>query len=199
MAQGHAGARASMQWCGRARAAGLLVLMVIAGAAAGAEATLVQLAKPLELVVYRPGTKPPAFSGQPTDARLPALSLAALRGKVVIINFWASWCSDCRPEMRALEELHREFSARGLAVVGVNVREAPETARRYAHELSTSLPLLLDPDGTINALYGVIGVPTSFVVGRDGRAVGFAVGARKWSSPAARALVEALLTEPKPP
>ena len=180
----------------RERLLWLLALLVAAGAARAGEATLEQLSKPLELVVYRPGTKPPSFSGQTLDAR--PLSIAALRGKVVVINFWASWCHECTQEMRALDELHRDYSARGLTVVGINVREAEESARRYARSLGATIPLLLDPDGRINALYGVIGVPTTFVVARDGRAVAFAVGARKWSSPAAKALIEALLAEPVP-
>ena len=180
----------------RERFACLLALVVVAGVAQASQASIAQLAKPLELVVYGPSARPPAFSGQTLDSK--SLSIDALRGKVVIINFWASWCNECRPEMSALDQLHREFSARGLAVVGVNVREPPDAARRFAREVSTAFPLLLDPDGQINALYGVIGVPTTFVVARDGRAVAFAVGFRKWSSPAAKTLIEALLAEPLP-
>ena len=155
--------------------------------------TLTALIKPLDLVVYRPGTKPPDFSGLTVDSR--SLSLSKLRGKVVVVNFWASWCHECRPEMPALEQLHREFSGRGLAIVGVNARENPEAIRRYAKEVGLSFPLVVDPDGKINALYGVIGLPATFVIGRDGRAVAFGLGSRKWESAPARALVEALLAE----
>ena len=180
----------------RERFACLLALVVVAGMAQAGQASIGQLGKPLELVVYGPDARPPAFSGQTLDSK--SLSIDALRGKVVVINFWASWCRECRPEMSALDQLHREFSARGLAVVGINVRESPDAARRYAREVGTAFPLLLDPDGQINALYGVIGVPTTFVVARDGRAVALAVGARKWASPAAKTLIEALLAEPVP-
>src|SRR5262249_11460990 len=91
------------------------------------------------------------------------------------------------------------FSSRGLVVIGVNVRETKEAARRYAKELGLTFPLVLDRDGKINALYGVVGLPTTFVIGRDGRAVGFAVGPREWESASARALITALLAEPVPP
>lgn len=178
------------------RSACLIALLIAVGAAHAADATLAQLSKPLELAVYRPGTKPPQFAGQTFDAR--PLSVAALRGKVVVLNFWASWCHECAHEMRAFEQLHRDYSARGLAVVGINVRETGEAARRFARGLGTTLPLMLDPDGEINAAYGVIGVPTTFVIARDGRAFAFAVGARNWTSPAAKALIEALLAEPTP-
>ena len=171
------------------------VLMVIAvGAPASANSpALPALIKPLDLVSYRPGTKPPDFTGPTLDSQ--SMSLSNLRGKVVVINFWASWCHECRPEMPVLEQLHREFGGRGLAIVGINARENAEAIRRYAKELGLTFPLILDPDGRINALYGVFGLPVTFVIGRDGRAVAFGVGSRKWGSAPARALIEALLAE----
>lgn len=123
--------------------------------------------------------------------------MADLRGKVVVLNFWASWCLECRPEMPVLERLHREFGSRGLAVIGINAREDLDTARRYASDLRLSFPLVLDPGGKITGLYGVVGLPATFLVGRDGRAVALAVGPRKWASVSALALIEALLAEPE--
>lgn len=180
------------------RLACLLALWIAAGAGGAGQATFAQLAERLQLVLYHPGTKPPAFTAQPVDARGIPVAIESLHGKVLIINFWASWCRECRPEMTALDQLHRTYAARGLAIVGVNAREAPDAARRYARELVMSFPLLLDTDGRINALYGVIGVPTTFIVGRDGRAVAFALGERRWESPEARSLIEVLLAEPVP-
>ena len=100
--------------------------------------------------------------------------------------------------MPVLERLHREFASRGLAIIGVNAREDTETVGRYATKLGLSFPLVLDSDGKINALYGVIGLPATFLVGRDGRAVAFGIGPREWASAPARALLEALLAEPTP-
>src|SRR5688572_10806046 len=136
--------------------------------------------KRLDLVEYRAGTKPPNFTGAVLDAR--PLSLTDLRGKVVVLNFWASWCLECRPEMPVLESLHRELGSRGLAIVGINAREEQRAVARYAEELRLTFPLVLDRAGKINDLYGVIGLPTTFVVGRDGRAVAFGVGPRDWGS-----------------
>ncbi len=177
----------------RALSGGLLVLAT--WSPAGAESPAVApLLRQLDLVAYRSGTLPPAFSARMVDAR--ELSLAELRGRVVVLNFWASWCAECRPEMPVLERLHRHFGSRGLAVVGINAREAPATARRYANDLGLSFPLVLDPEGKINGLYGVVGLPSTFLIGRDGRAVALAVGPRDWDGAPARAIIEALLAEP---
>jgi peroxiredoxin len=101
--------------------------------------------------------------------------------------------------MSAFERLHREFSAQGLAVVGINAREGTSTIREYAKELGLTFPLILDPKGTINTIYGVIGLPTTFLIGRDGRPVALAVGQREWTSTPARAIIRALLAEPATP
>ena len=162
----------------------------------GGEALTPALFEALNLNSYPPGMKPPEFSARTLEGS--TLSPGGFKGKVLILNFWASWCAECRPEMPVLEQLHREFAPRGLAIVGVNAREGTEVIRRYARELALTFPLVLDPGGRINALYGVIGLPTTFVVGRDGRAVALAIGPREWASPPARAMIQALLAEPAP-
>lgn len=98
-----------------------------------------------------------------------------------------------------LESLQRDFGSRGLAVIGINARENPATVRRFANDLRLGFPIALDPGGKINELYGVVALPATFLVARDGRAVAFAVGPREWGSGPARAIIEALLAEPTPP
>jgi len=173
-----------------------LLVAALAPAASADQLALASLLKTLDLRGYTSRTAPPQFSGRTLDAR--QLSMTEHRGTVIVLNFWATWCLECRSEMPALERLQREFSSRGLAVIAVNARENKEAVRRYATELGLTFPLVLDPDGKINALYGVIGLPTTFVVGRDGRAIAFAIGPREWESAPARALIEALLAEPAP-
>lgn len=178
---------------------GLAVLMLLLGPVSlghAGEERLAPLVKALELRPYAPATRPPEFHGDTVEAR--AVSLARLRGQVIILNFWASWCAECRPEMPALERLHREHAAHGLSVVGVNARENTQTVRRYARDLDLTFPLVLDPKGAINGLYGVVGLPTTFLIGRDGRAVALAVGPRAWGSAPARTLIDTLLSEPPP-
>lgn len=173
------------------------LLIVAPCSPARAQSSVPSLLKPLQLVGYPSRPAPPDFGGGTIDAR--NISPADLRGKVVLVNFWATWCHECRPEMLVLERLHRELARQGLAIVGVNAREKTDTVRRYAKESGLTFPLVLDPDGTINARYGVLGLPTTFLVGRDGRAVAFAVGPREWGGAPARALFDALLgAAPRP-
>jgi thiol-disulfide isomerase/thioredoxin len=172
--------------------AGLLAsLALVAPPAVGQPAGALQR---LGLAGYPPDTRPPGFSATTVDGH--ALSLESLRSRVVLLNFWASWCLECRAEMPALEQLHRDYASRGLTVLAVNFREAPGTVRRYARELGLTIPLLMDPSGAITKSYGVIGLPASFLIGRDGRAVARAIGPREWASVEARALIESLLMEP---
>ncbi len=87
------------------------------------------------------------------------------------------------------------YSVAGVTVLGVNVREGTRPIQRYARELGLTFPLVLDLKGVIQASYGVIGLPTTFLIGRDGRSVGLAVGPREWDSGPARAIIQALLGE----
>jgi peroxiredoxin len=155
---------------------------------------LPELLKALNVSGYPSIMHPPEFSGFTADGQ--KVSLVGLSGRVVLLNFWAAWCLECRPEMPGFERLHREFSVQGLAVVGINARETTSTIREYAKELGLTFPLILDPKGTINSAYGVIGLPTTFLIGRSGRAVALAVGPREWASKPARAIIQALLAEP---
>lgn len=171
----------------------LIAIVTILGAPEASRAGAAELLGKLNLSGYPPGAKPPEFNGATADGR--TMSLVSLRGKVVLLNFWASWCLECRPEMPMFEQLHREFTAQGLGVVGINAREETAAIRGYAKELGLTFPLVLDPRGEINAAYGVIGLPTTFLIGRDGRAVALAVGPREWGSEQARTLIRTLLAE----
>ena len=148
----------------------------------------------LGLSGYPADTRPPGFSAASVDG--PAFLLESLRSRVVLLNFWTTWCLECRAELAVLEKLHREYAARGLMVVAVNYREDAGTVRQYARELGLTMPLVLDSTGTVRQSYGVIGLPTTFLIGRDGRAVARAVGPRDWAGPEGRVLIESLLGEP---
>ena len=172
----------------------LVVLVGLVGPPAVGAPVTSEVLKTLDLGGYPPNTKPPDFRARTLEGE--TVALAGLRGRVVLLNFWASWCLECRPEMPMFEQLHREFARRGLTVLGLNVREDDEAVRRYAREMGLTFTLVLDRGGVIGVRYGVIGMPTTFLIGRDGRAVALAIGPREWASPKARAIFEALLAEP---
>ncbi len=149
--------------------------------------------KSFRLLGYSSGMRPSQFSGQTTDGK--KVSLAQFQGQVVLVNFFATWCTDCRPEMPMFEKLHVEFASKGLTVLGINVREGTSAITRYAKELGLTFPLVLDPYGKISRSYGVIGLPTTFLIGRDGRPVALAIGPRKWESEKAKTIIRTLLAE----
>jgi len=178
----------------RALALTSVVFMTGFASPVGSGSDLAVLLETLKLGTYAPSDGPPAFTTQTLAGE--RVSLTGLRGRVVLLNFWATWCLECRPEMPVLERLHRELAPQGLAVLGVNVREEPRVIRPYAVELGLTFPLVLDPEGRIQRGYGVVGLPTTFLIGRDGRPVARAIGAREWGSAPARAVIQALLVEP---
>lgn len=100
-----------------------------------------------------------------------ALDLASLRGKVVVINFWASWCIPCREEAKALEATWQRYKDWGVVVLGVNVQDLVPEAQRFLKETRTTFPVIRDKDNTIYRAYGLTGVPETFFVDRQGRIV----------------------------
>ena len=99
------------------------------------------------------------------------LSLASLRGKVVVVNFWASWCAPCKQEAPVLEEAWERYRDRGVVVVGIDYDDFREDARRFARENGMSYPIVYDKSGKLLEKYGSFGVPVTFVVDRAGRIV----------------------------
>jgi thiol-disulfide isomerase/thioredoxin len=119
--------------------------------------------------------------------------LADFRGRVVFLNFWATWCAPCREELPAMEALARDLADRGLVVLVVNYEESGDVVRAFARETDLALPALLDADGAAARRYGVTVLPASFFVDRRGAMVGSVLGFRDWRSPAARAYLHGLL------
>ncbi|HWP22931.1 MAG TPA: TlpA disulfide reductase family protein [Candidatus Binatia bacterium] len=108
--------------------------------------------------------------------------LQDLKGKVVLLNFWATWCPTCRFEMPLMEALHKELSSQGLAVLAIAFRESAEEVRTFYNEHRLSFPALLDHDAKAAELYDVWSLPTSFVIDKHGYVVGKIIGYRDWNS-----------------
>jgi thiol-disulfide isomerase/thioredoxin len=97
-------------------------------------------------------------------------TLSNYRGRVVVVNMWASWCGPCRAEMPALQAVYAEQQARGLEVLAVNsaYQDSPDDARAFVQELDLSFPILLDQDGAVSRRYLVRALPSTFFIDRQG-------------------------------
>ncbi len=146
---------------------------------------------------------PPDAPGRPPDFSLRALGgsrvgLADLRGKVVLLNFWATRCPPCIIDMPGLQTVQQVLGGEGLVVLAVNAGEAEEEVEAFALDLRLNFPVALDPGGAVTKRYGILGLPTTVLIDRDGRVVGRAVGGRNWTQDAALHLFLELLYEPIP-
>lgn len=133
----------------------------------------------------------PSFDLRGIDGR--TWRLDALRGRAVVLNFWATWCEPCRAEMPSLESLLLRQEAKGLDVLAVNFKEPAAVVRRFAQRLPLELPLLLDEDGSASRAFGVRVLPSTVLIDREGRGIAVVVGALEWDGEAARRLLEPLL------
>jgi cytochrome c biogenesis protein CcmG, thiol:disulfide interchange protein DsbE len=96
-------------------------------------------------------------------------SLAAYKGKVVVLNYWASWCDPCRAEAPLLERWQQRIQSKGGTVLGVDVLDVAGDARAFVNKYGLTYPILRDGDGSSQTAYGILAYPESFVIGRDGR------------------------------
>jgi len=110
----------------------------------------------------------PDFTLTSTDGE--AFSLSSLRGRPVIVNFWATWCPPCRAEMPAFEQAWQRYKESGLLILGVNQGESKNAIERFARqEVTTTFPLLLDQTTEVGAIYAVRALPTTVFIDADGR------------------------------
>jgi thiol-disulfide isomerase/thioredoxin len=152
-----------------------------------------------------PGALAQGFERQPWPAQKPTpvfqvsdqtgrvWRLSDLRGKAVLINFWASWCEPCRAEMPALEALAQRHGPQKLQVLAVNFKESDATVQRFVQHSALNLPVLLDPQGQIARQWGVSVFPSTVLVGADGRVQGVVRGEFDWLGPQAAQWIAPLL------
>lgn len=124
-----------------------------------------------------------------------AITLSTYKGKVVLLNFWATWCIPCRREMPALERLWREMKSSGLVVIAIDAGEDGATIDRFVRRIdpSPSFAIALDRDLAVTKAWGVKGMPTSFIIDTRGRIVFQAMGAVEFDSAETKAILRGLL------
>ena len=151
----------------------VLLLWLSAGVATAAETGKIQTLLPLD--------KPfavPDFALKGEDGK--TYRLADYRGKVVVLNFWATWCPPCRYEMPSMERAHQKVKGEEIAILAVNVGEDENTVFAFTGQYPVSFPLPLDLDGSVIAKYPVIGLPTTFIIDPRGQVTYRAIGGREW-------------------
>ena len=142
------------------------------------------------------GSRAPQFSlprlgeGAPVD-------LAALRGRVVLVNFWATWCKPCEDEMPAMESLYRALGRDGFELLAVSVDAGDAEVEAFRDRLGLSFPILRDPDKRVATRYQSLRFPESFLIGPDGVVAARFIGPREWDAPEYETRIRALFGAPE--
>jgi peroxiredoxin len=131
----------------------------------------------------RPGVEAPPFA-LVADGDGKRVTLEDFRGRVVLLNFWATWCKACEDEMPAMEHLHRSLKDHGFSLVAVSVDEDREDVLAFRKTLDLTFAILLDPDRSVANAYQTYRFPESFLIDAEGRILARYIGPRDWDAPA---------------
>ena len=153
-----------------------------------------------ELVGVDVGASAPMFSGATLDTPAKSKSLADYKGKVLLLNVWATWCGPCRTEMPSIEALHRALGPKGLHVVAVSIDDPGKAAdiRKFVREFGLTFEILHDSTQAIQRAYQTTGVPETFIIAADGTIRKKVIAAADWNSEPNRALITQLLKDAGP-
>jgi peroxiredoxin len=142
--------------------------------------------------VVKPGEPAPNFQLRDMEGRI--VSLSDLRGKVVLLNFWATWCGPCRVEMPAMERLYRTYDRKDFEILAVSTdAQGVAVTRPFQQENRLTFPILHDADFRVGLSYGARTLPMTFMVDRQGIVRQHIFGARDWEAPEAHQLIEMLM------
>jgi peroxiredoxin len=127
--------------------------------------------------------RPPAPDFRLEDLDGHVHQLSALRGRPVIVNFWATWCPPCREEMPSMQRAWAQLRDQGVLMLAINVGESADQVFQFTADYPVTFPLLLDSDGAVSGEWPIKGLPTTFVVDPQGRIAYRAIGGRQWDAP----------------
>lgn len=173
--------------------AGLIVALVLVVAGNAAPFGYADIgASVAQRGVVKPGEPAPNFQLRDMNGRVVALS--DLRGKVVLLNFWATWCGPCRVEMPAMERLYRAYDRKDFEILAVSTdAQGVAVTRPFQQENKLTFPILHDADFRVGLSYGARTLPMTFMVDREGIVRQHIFGARDWEAPEAHQLIEMLM------
>ena len=176
----------------------LILVVALWGCDSGySESPIVEGESAQPVAYRRPAINTPAPAFRLMDLEGTAHSLAAYQGKVVLLNFWATWCGPCKVEMPAMEALYQAFRSQGLEILAVSVdQQGAAVTRPFKEAMGLSFPILHDSDYQVGLTYGARTLPMTYVIDRQGVIRQRVFGARDWNSQEARKLMSELLEEP---
>ena len=179
-----------------------LVLIASEGVSFTPEASLVKATEPSDFetgrlfrdmdIIRVPRIAPPVEISL-LDIHDKRVTLADFKGKIVFLNFWTTWCPECRIEMPLMEKLHKRFKDKDFAMVAVNLREPATRVKNFFDKHKLTFTALLDSKGKIGARFGVRAVPTTFILDKEGGIIGKVFGSREWNSQKSFDLFEHLI------
>ena len=137
------------------------------------------------------GILAPDFTFPGLDGKM--VSLSDYKGKVVLVNIWATWCPPCVREMPSMEKLYAKFNNDGFTILAIDMMEEADSVRAFKEEYKLNFPILLDFDGSVAQFYNVMSIPTTYIVDQEGYIIGSAIGTRDWASEIAFMLINQLL------
>jgi len=124
------------------------------------------------------------------------VNLKEFRGKVVLLNFWATWCPPCRKEIPSMVELYKRYKDKGVEIIGVNLDKIDRSGvEKFNSEYNINFPILLDPSGRVAALYGIVALPTTLLLDRKGKIRTRVTGGVDWITQENLQKIETLLAE----
>ncbi|NTV13961.1 MAG: TlpA family protein disulfide reductase [Desulfobulbaceae bacterium] len=165
----------------------MVALACLLGMLAGCKGSSQEAAPPVRTI----GKPAPDFVLQ--DCKGKTWHLSELRGKVVFVNFWATWCPPCRSEMPSMQELLQSLPPKDFQMLAILSNDQAEVAERLAASIGFTAPILLDPDNQAAKAYGITGVPETYIVDKDGILREAVIGGLHWSSPEARQMLASYL------
>jgi peroxiredoxin len=127
------------------------------------------------------------------DLKGKTVSLRDFRGKIILLNFWATWCKPCVAEMEDIEKLHRKYKDRDFAVLTINFGENIQKVKNFVTENKLTLTVLLDPEKEVSRRYRTFALPTSYLVDKNGYLLAGTMGTPDWKSKDFQTLLESLL------
>ena len=120
-------------------------------------------------------------------------TLSALKGKIVLLNLWATWCAPCRAEMPSMQEIYTEFAPKGLEILAVDMQEEKSKVERFVESNKYTFPVLMDPENKVAQIYSTGSIPTTYLINKKGFIIGRLQGSIQWNTPDMKKLMHKLL------